>query len=383
MPAEALLEPVVEPPRRLVGRDEVLQLHELELPGAEDEVLRGDLVAEGLAHLGDPEGRLLARGALHVGEVREHALGGLGPQVRDVALVLDGPRVGLEHEVERPGLGEVASSRQLGQVPSIWSARQRSLQLRQSTIGSVKFARCPEASQIAGGGQDRRVEAHHVVAVAGPSSATRRPSRCAAGARRAGRSRRSSGTRRRARRRGRRSHAPCTGSRPCRTASCRWSLGHGARDYRGAACAPSPSRRPSPGSRAAGRARVSTTRSPSRDDEVAERVERRRRRPRARPSRVRSSSDERLEAPRVRVERLGARRRVAARGHELAVALGRPHVPRPRAAEVAVRRAAHARVLAPGPVEPVVARLVARAAPSWRSPRSGSPPRSAARRPAS
>ena len=40
---------------------------------------------------------------------------------------------------------------QFGQAPSIWSARQRSLQLRQSTIGSVKFERCPEASQIAGG----------------------------------------------------------------------------------------------------------------------------------------------------------------------------------------------------------------------------------------
>ena len=47
---------------RLVGRDEVLHLHLLELAGAEDEVLRGDLVAEGLADLGDAEGRLLAGG---------------------------------------------------------------------------------------------------------------------------------------------------------------------------------------------------------------------------------------------------------------------------------------------------------------------------------
>ena len=42
----------------LVGRDEELHLHLLELAGAEDEVARGDLVAERLADLGDPERRL-------------------------------------------------------------------------------------------------------------------------------------------------------------------------------------------------------------------------------------------------------------------------------------------------------------------------------------
>ena len=44
----------------LVGRDEVLHLHLLELAGPEDEVLRGDLVAERLTHLGDAERWLLA-----------------------------------------------------------------------------------------------------------------------------------------------------------------------------------------------------------------------------------------------------------------------------------------------------------------------------------
>src|SRR5579884_2030982 len=39
---------------------------------------------------------------------------------------------------------------QLGHTPLIWSARQRSLHLRQSTSGSVKLARCPEASQMRG-----------------------------------------------------------------------------------------------------------------------------------------------------------------------------------------------------------------------------------------
>ena len=40
---------------------------------------------------------------------------------------------------------------QLGQTPSILSSRQRSWQLRQSTSGSVKVARWPEAAHTAGG----------------------------------------------------------------------------------------------------------------------------------------------------------------------------------------------------------------------------------------
>ncbi len=39
---------------------------------------------------------------------------------------------------------------QLGQEPAILSARQRSWQLRQSTSGSVKLARWPDASQMRG-----------------------------------------------------------------------------------------------------------------------------------------------------------------------------------------------------------------------------------------
>ncbi len=45
------------------------------------------------------------------------------------------------------------------------SARKRSLQVRQSTIGSVKPSTWPEASQVRGMHEDRRVEGHHVVAL--------------------------------------------------------------------------------------------------------------------------------------------------------------------------------------------------------------------------
>jgi hypothetical protein len=44
-------------------------------------VLDGHLVAEALAHLGDAERDLHARALLHVHELHEHRLRGLGPQV--------------------------------------------------------------------------------------------------------------------------------------------------------------------------------------------------------------------------------------------------------------------------------------------------------------
>ena len=95
--------PVLVPLLRLVGRDEALHLHLLELAGAEDEVPRRDLVAEGLADLRDAERRLLARESLQRRlEVQEDALRGLGAQEDRRALLLPpGPIVRLEHQVER------------------------------------------------------------------------------------------------------------------------------------------------------------------------------------------------------------------------------------------------------------------------------------------
>ncbi len=87
-------------------RHEELEFHLLELSGPEDPVLRGDLVAEALADLCDPERRLLARRLQHLGEVGEHALGGLGAQVCVRAGALDRAGLGLEHQVELASLGE-------------------------------------------------------------------------------------------------------------------------------------------------------------------------------------------------------------------------------------------------------------------------------------
>ena len=91
-----------------VGRAEVLHFHQLELTRPEDLVAGGDLVAEGLADLGDAEGKLASRRALDMREVDEHALRRLGAEVDDGGVVLDRAHVGLEHQVELAGVGEGA-----------------------------------------------------------------------------------------------------------------------------------------------------------------------------------------------------------------------------------------------------------------------------------
>src|SRR5206468_5590776 len=62
MPGESRLFPLLVEARRLRCAREVLHLHLLELARAEDEVPRRDLVAEGLADLGDAERELLPAG---------------------------------------------------------------------------------------------------------------------------------------------------------------------------------------------------------------------------------------------------------------------------------------------------------------------------------
>jgi hypothetical protein len=151
---------VLVPLLGLVGRDEELHLHLLELERAEDEVARGDLVAKRLADLGDAERRLLAREAEDGLEVQEDALRGLGAQVDRRAGLLHRADRRLEHEVELARLGEVALGRLAGVLGRLaparqlarWSARKRWPQVLQSTSGSVKPARWPLASHVSGAG---------------------------------------------------------------------------------------------------------------------------------------------------------------------------------------------------------------------------------------
>ena len=119
--------------------------------GAEHEVLGSDLVAEGLPPPGRCRTGASSRGLEHVEEVDEHALGGLGSEVGDGALVLERAGVGLEHEVEGPGLGELR--RPAGGADGARSCPPATADgsSMQSTSGSVKVARWPEAAHTAGG----------------------------------------------------------------------------------------------------------------------------------------------------------------------------------------------------------------------------------------
>jgi hypothetical protein len=91
------------------GLDEELHFHLLELAGTEDEVARGDLIAEGLADLADAEGRLLPCHLNDIGEVHEDALRSFRTQIMQPGFVLDSAQIGLEHHVEVPRLSPLAA----------------------------------------------------------------------------------------------------------------------------------------------------------------------------------------------------------------------------------------------------------------------------------
>src|ERR1700722_6021720 len=83
IPGEAFGAPILEPARRVSGRDEELHLHLLELAGAKNEVAGGDLVAKAATDLGNAERWLQAHRGHDVRKVHEHSLGSLRAQVGD------------------------------------------------------------------------------------------------------------------------------------------------------------------------------------------------------------------------------------------------------------------------------------------------------------
>ena len=165
VPVEPGGAPVLVPFRARLGRHEELEFHLLELACPEDPVLRGDLVAEALADLGDAERRLLARRLEHLAEVREHALRGLGPQVRVGAGALDRAGLGLEHQVELAGLGERTLRRavraHVGVVEFVEAEALLALGAVDERVGEV--GEVPRRLPHLGRAQDRRVDEHHVV----------------------------------------------------------------------------------------------------------------------------------------------------------------------------------------------------------------------------
>ena len=164
VPVEPVFHPLLQP--FLVGTrlDEELNLHLLELAGAEGEVAGRDFIAKGFADLGDAEGQLFAGGGLNVLEVDEDALGGFRAQEHFCAGILNGAHEGAEHEVEPAWLGELAAvfGTNLGfqlvlAEPAIALA---ALHQRVAEVFHVA-AGFPDA----GVHQDGGVEAHHVVAL--------------------------------------------------------------------------------------------------------------------------------------------------------------------------------------------------------------------------
>ena len=107
MPLHAGFLPLLEPFHLGAGLAEEFHLHLLEFAHAEDELAGDDLVAEGLAYLGDAEGDLHAAGLLHVAVVYEDALGGLRTEIDGVGAFAGGAELGAEHEVELAHVGPV------------------------------------------------------------------------------------------------------------------------------------------------------------------------------------------------------------------------------------------------------------------------------------
>ena len=160
-----LLSPVREPLLVRAGLAEPLHLHLLELAGAEDEVLRGDLVAEALADLGDAEGNFHAAGLDDILEIDVDALGSLRPQIDHGAVILGRTDMGCEHQVEVAWSGErvlVATVRarpvQVDLVRSEAGMADLAVHHRVGEVGNMA-ARLPDRAVH----QDRGVDADNVV----------------------------------------------------------------------------------------------------------------------------------------------------------------------------------------------------------------------------
>ena len=180
VPLGACVDPILVPGFVLAGLDEEFHFHLLELTGTEDEVARGDLVTEGLAHVGDAERRLLAGRGHHVLEVHEDALRGFRTQIVQGVLVLDRAEVGAQHHVEVARFGPLAAGAAVG-AHDVGHAVLRQLVSMLLGIGFLKLVgtlalmavealdqRIVEDGHVAGshphGGRqdDGGVHAHHV-----------------------------------------------------------------------------------------------------------------------------------------------------------------------------------------------------------------------------
>ena len=118
---------------------EELYLHLLELAGPEREIPRRDLVAEGLADLGDSERHLDPRRVQDVQEIGEDALGRLGPQVGHGRGVLGRPDERFEHQVKQPRFGQVAAAAGTDAGEPLGGLRDQAVQLTACATGELRL----------------------------------------------------------------------------------------------------------------------------------------------------------------------------------------------------------------------------------------------------
>ena len=107
VPLQPFCDPGLVPVGVGAGLDEELQFHLLEFPAAEGEVARVNFVAKRLADLRDAERNLLPGHAEDVLELNKNHLGGFRAEVDLVGIILYRAGMGLEHEIELPGLSVV------------------------------------------------------------------------------------------------------------------------------------------------------------------------------------------------------------------------------------------------------------------------------------
>ena len=110
VPLHAVLLPLGEPFHLGARAAEEFHLHLFELLHAEDELAGHDLVAEGLADLGDAERNLHTAGLLDIQILNEDTLSGLRTQVQDIVGVAGSGTLGAEHQIELADLRPVGGT---------------------------------------------------------------------------------------------------------------------------------------------------------------------------------------------------------------------------------------------------------------------------------
>src|SRR5438132_5876341 len=154
VPQKARLLPLVVETAGLGWAGEVLHLHLLELARPKDEVAGRDLVAKGLADLGDPKRQLPPRRLLDVLEVHEDRLRRLRPEPRDGRGVLDRTDERLEHEVELTRIRELALAAvragHAGEVELLRAPRGRELLSLGQVVEPKTLAALPAFDQRVG-----------------------------------------------------------------------------------------------------------------------------------------------------------------------------------------------------------------------------------------